>query len=67
MRLTTRIHEWLAERVTWIQFPVHRYGYYRPTLYERFQNLSGKQRAWTVCGLFWAAVVFCSIVGRFFP
>lgn len=64
MRLKTRIHEWLAERVSWIQYPHTRLGWRRPTLLSRYRNLSGKQRGWLVFAIFWTLVIALSIYGN---
>lgn len=61
MRVTTRIHEWLAERVPWIQYPDARFGN-EPRF--RLSGLSGKQRGWIVFGIFWLSVIGLSIYGN---
>ncbi len=62
MRLTTRIHEWLAERVSWIQYPNVTMLPERRRF--RYQNLSGKQRAWFWFAMFWGGVILFSIYGN---
>jgi hypothetical protein len=61
LRLTTRVHEWLAERVPWIQFPDLR----RDAVFQRERlPLTRKQRAWLAFAVFWSLVVLLSIYGN---
>jgi hypothetical protein len=61
MRLTTRIHEMLAERFSWIQFPDLR----RDAVFQRGRlPLTGKQRAWVAFAVFWSFVALLSIYGN---
>ena len=62
MRLKTRIHEWLAERVSWIQYPDLRAQ--RRGLVWRYRMLSGKQRAWFCFAVFWSLAILLSIYGN---
>ena len=63
MRVTTRVHEWLAERVPWIQYPDARFAQERQWRF-RLQNLTGKQRGWLAFAIFWASVIALSIYGN---
>lgn len=60
--LVTRIHEWLADRVSWIQYPnVRLLPLHAPRCWR---DLSGKQRAWAWFGIAWACVIAFSIYGN---
>jgi hypothetical protein len=61
MRLTTRIHEWLADRYSWIQYPDARFPQERRL---RFRYLSSKQRGWLAFAVFWFLVAALSIYGN---
>jgi hypothetical protein len=63
MRVTTRIHEWFAERVPWVQYPDARFPQERKLLF-RLRNLTGKQRWWVVFAIFWISVIALSIYGN---
>jgi hypothetical protein len=58
MRFTTRAHEWLADRIPWIQYPSLRA--YRP-----WPRLTQKQIAWYSCLGFWLFVIAVSVWGNF--
>lgn len=56
-----RVHEWLADRFTFVQYPDIRprpYGYQPPTLRQRWRNLTRKQRAWICFAVFWTFVLY---------
>jgi hypothetical protein len=59
MRLKTRIHEWLAEHVSWIQYP----GVTLMPLHRRFHwnDLDGKEKAWAITLGIWALVIFLAL------
>jgi RsiW-degrading membrane proteinase PrsW (M82 family) len=62
MRLKTRIHEWLARNVSWIQYP-------NVTLLperRRFslRNLTWKQSWWVAFALFWGSLTLLSVYGN---
>ena len=63
MKLKTRIHEWLADHISWVQYP---YVTLLPQ-YERrrfrFRDLSGKQQAWIITGLIWLGVILFGLWG----
>jgi hypothetical protein len=61
MRVTVRIHEWLAERLPWVQYPDARFGN-EPRF--RLADLSRKQRWWVVFALFWGSLICLSIYGN---
>lgn len=62
MRLKTRVHEWLADHVSWIQYPnVTMLPERRPF---RLRDLSGKQRAWFYTGCAWLLVFLLAIYGN---
>lgn len=70
MRVTTRIHEWFADRLPWVQYPDARFPQERKFLYKlrsihlKLQSLSGKQRGWLVFAIFWAGVIALAIFGN---
>ena len=66
MRLTTRIHERLAERYTWVQFPSPNAYLPRPSLGRRYQFLSREQQGWVVFTIIWGTVIVLSIIGNLF-
>jgi hypothetical protein len=66
MRLTTRLHERLAERYTWIQFPKPDAYFHRPSLWRRYQLLSREQQGWVWFAIFWGTVIALSIIGNLF-
>jgi hypothetical protein len=66
MRLVTRLHERLAERFNWIQYPKPSAYLPRFTLWQRFQYLSRKQQAWVVFAIFWSTVCAMSLIGNIF-
>jgi hypothetical protein len=62
MRLTIRIHEWLADHVQWIQYPnVTLLPERRPF---RLRDLTWKQRWWFAFYVFWGSVIALSIYGN---
>jgi len=63
MRLKTRIHEWLADHVSWVQYPTYKREY-SPSLLYRYQVLTGKERGWFWFFVFWGCVVALSIFGN---
>ena len=68
MRLRTRIHEWLADRISWVQYPDPRTGLLRPrTLVERWDNLSRSGKGWILLFAFWGALILLSIWGNSLP
>lgn len=59
MRLQVRIHEWLADRISWVQYPKVRPAapvQASPSLWRQYRNLRRKQRAWVWFGLFWGSI-----------
>lgn len=66
MRLKTRIHEWLADRIDWVQYPrlvlVHRQPH--RTLSYRWSVMTWKQRGWVLFFAWWGAVCALSIYGN---
>lgn len=62
MRLKTRIHEWLADHVTWIQYPNVTMLPERSRF--RFRDLSGKQKWWAAVFTFWALMILLSVYGN---
>lgn len=62
MRLTTRIHEWLADHVSWVQYPgVTIVPLRRPF---RLSDLTWKQRWWVAFCIFWGSIIALSIYGN---
>ena len=66
MRLTTRIHERLAERYTWVQFPKPSAYSARLSLWRRYQLLTREQQGWVVFASFWGTLIVLSIIGNLF-
>jgi hypothetical protein len=63
MRVTTRIHEWFAERVPWVQYPDARFPQEKRLLF-RLLGLTNKQRWWIAFAIFWGSVIALSIYGN---
>ncbi|MDB6104039.1 MAG: hypothetical protein JWO52_4038 [Gammaproteobacteria bacterium] len=67
MRLTTRIHEWLAQHVRWIPYPDIRPRYNQRTFNPlAWKNLSNKQRGWVFFAIFWGGLIMLSLIGNLF-
>ncbi len=67
MRLSLRIHEWLADHVSWVQYPVIRPAADRHRLRRSVRPwnvLTWRQKGWRVFWLFWGAVLGLSIYGN---
>ena len=65
MRLTTRVHEWLAERVSWVQYPDARFGNDpRFSLSNWLSRRTWKQRWWLAFAVFWGSLICLSIYGN---
>lgn len=62
MRVTTRIHEWLAGHVSWIQYPNVTMLPERRRF--RFRDLTWKQRSWCAFAIFWGSLIALSIYGN---
>ncbi len=66
MRLKTRIHEWLADRISWVQYPrmtpMRRDP--RRSLYWRWSVMTRRQHGWALFWLFWGSMVALSIYGN---
>jgi hypothetical protein len=68
MRLRTRLHEWLADRVTWVQYPdLRKEMVYRPTLGQRWHALSTAGKGWVLFVVFWDGLILISIWGNTLP
>lgn len=66
MRLIVRIHERLADRFTWVQYPTRDAYFPRQSLWFRFQCFDGKQRAWIVFTAFWGGLFFIAFLANLF-
>lgn len=65
MRITTRVHEWLAEHVPWVQYPDARFQQQRePGFLDRLRGLTWKQKSWLLFALFWGSLIALSIYGN---
>lgn len=65
MRLRTRIHEWLAQRIPWIPYPDIRPRFNQRTFNAlAWRNLTAKQRGWVYFAIFWGTVALLSIAGN---
>lgn len=59
MRLQVRIHEWLADRISWVQYPKVRPAatlQAPPGIWRQYCNLTRKQRAWLWFGALWGSI-----------
>lgn len=63
MQLTIKIHEWLADHVSWIQYPNVTMLPERRRF--RFRDLTWKQRWWVAFALFWGSVILVAVYGSF--
>lgn len=61
LRLTTRIHEWLADHVSWIQYPNVTLLPLQRRRLLRFSDLSGKERAWLITMGVWLFVILIAL------
>jgi hypothetical protein len=53
-----RIHEWLADHVSWVQYPSPRRSNFEPlwvVLRNEYRRMSRRQRAWVWFLIFWSA------------
>jgi len=64
-RIRMRAHEWLADRVDWIQYPrvVYAPGQ-SPPRFSWYRRLNRKQRGWVFFFVFWGLVCLLSIYGN---
>lgn len=58
-----RLHEWLADRVSWIQYP-HIRDYNRKPPKPTYAQMSEKQRGWFWFRVFWGSVICLAIYGN---
>lgn len=70
MRLTTRIHEWLADRCRWVQYP--RIGPAasrnpRASLAWRWSVMTWRERGWVLFWCYVGGAVLLSIYGNLVP
>jgi hypothetical protein len=68
MLLRHRIQDWLADRISWVQYPNIRDvpTYDRaPSASQRFAHMSYRQRYWLYFWVFWGLVVAVSFLGPF--
>lgn len=66
MRLIVRIHERLAERFPWVQYPKRDAYFPRESLWHRYQCLSRKEQGWAVFLAFWGSVFFIAFLANLF-
>lgn len=60
-----RAQEWLADRVSWVQYPRMRLNVRRPwTLQSWWGSLTGKERGWVYFAAFWGSLIALSIWGN---
>ena len=69
MRLLLRIHEWLADHTTHVQYPaparyIARKKPPRATLWDRWCCATRAQQGWVLFAIFWGSVVALSIYGN---
>ena len=68
MRLGYRFQAWLADRITWVQYPglqrldTSDHAYFSASLSNSKKR---KRNAWTAFFVFWGLVVLASILGTF--
>jgi hypothetical protein len=70
MRLTMRlrVHEWLAERVRWVQYPDLQAERRRqlnpnPSLWFHYKRMTWKQLGWFWFWVFWGGVSLLAFTG----
>lgn len=60
-----RAQEWLADRVSWVQYPRMRLTVKRfVPLDERWRRMTAKQRGWVYFAAFWGSLIALSISGN---
>lgn len=61
-----KVQEWLADRVSWVDYPPMRVIPLQPgpSLWYRYQAMTRKERGWVWFWCFWGAVVALSIYGN---
>ncbi len=68
MQLKTRIHEWLADQFTWVQYPEIQPARTRRqehrTLLYRWSVMTRREHGWALFWIFWSLVVALSIFGN---
>lgn len=69
MRMTLRIrmHEWLADRCTWVQYPdlkkAHaRQQYPKPSLWWRYRRMTWRQVGWFWFAIFWSVIALMATI-----
>lgn len=69
MRLTLRlrVHEWLAERVRWVQYPDlrkegQRQRQWKPSLWWRYKAMTWRQLGWFWFAVFWTIVFLMAFI-----
>lgn len=71
MTMRLRVHEWLAERVRWVQYPdmrkeherqVLRARQFRPSLWWRYKAMTWRQLGWFWFCVFWSTVFLFAFI-----
>ena len=70
MRLSmkVRVHEWLADRVSWVQYPDLRKEHQRqlhpqPSLWWRYKRMTWREVGWFWFWIFWSVVALFAFTG----
>jgi kynureninase len=63
-RVLFRLHDWLADHVSWVQYPRWRPAPPGPGLVYWWQRATYKQRSWVVFAAFWGLAVLLAVYGN---
>lgn len=68
MSMKIRVHEWMAEHFSWVQYPDLRREALRqrhppPSLWFRYKRLTWKQLGWLWFFIFWGVVALMASIG----
>ncbi|WP_435475851.1 hypothetical protein [Variovorax sp. GB1P17] len=67
-----RVHEWLADRFSWVQYPdlrreaskqAFRQRHPKPTLLWRYKAMTWRQWGWFWFAVFWTVVALMASIG----
>lgn len=66
--MKVRVHEWLADRFSWVQYPdvrraVLKQRHPKPSLWWRYKMLTWRQAGWLWFFVFWAIVGLMASIG----
>ena len=68
MSMKIRVHEWMADRFSWVQYPdlrreAMKQRHPRPTLMWHYKRLTWKQLGWICFFIFWACIGLMASIG----